>query len=104
MSAATAMRLVPDMVPRALAILNGGNALATVVAAPWAAFFGGLIGWRGAFFFVVPLGAIVFVWQCLSLPSMKTTMRSSANVFRLLSRRVVALGMAAGWRSGLFGV
>jgi predicted MFS family arabinose efflux permease len=35
MSAATAIRLVPDdQVPRALAIVNGGNALATVVAAP----------------------------------------------------------------------
>jgi predicted MFS family arabinose efflux permease len=34
MSAATAMRLVPEReVPRALAILNGGNALAAVVAA-----------------------------------------------------------------------
>lgn len=35
MSAATAMRLVPaNDVPRALALVNGGNALATVVAAP----------------------------------------------------------------------
>lgn len=35
MSAATAMRLVaPAQVPRALAIVNGGNALATVLAAP----------------------------------------------------------------------
>jgi predicted MFS family arabinose efflux permease len=35
-SAATAIRLVPDdQVPRALAIVNGGNALATVVAAPF---------------------------------------------------------------------
>ena len=35
MSAATAIRLVPQrQVPRALAIFNGGNALATVVAAP----------------------------------------------------------------------
>lgn len=33
MSAATVMRLVPEAdVPRALAVLNGGNALATVVA------------------------------------------------------------------------
>ncbi|MBW8777190.1 MAG: MFS transporter, partial [Stenotrophomonas sp.] len=33
MSAATAMRLVPShQVPRALAIVNGGNALATVIA------------------------------------------------------------------------
>ena len=35
LSAATAMRLVPDdQVTRAMAIVNGGNALATVIAAP----------------------------------------------------------------------
>ena len=38
MSAATVMRLVPEAdVPRALGMLNGGNALATTIAAPWAA-------------------------------------------------------------------
>jgi predicted MFS family arabinose efflux permease len=97
MSAATAMRLVPDdKVPRALAILNGGNALATVIAAPLGSFLGALIGWRGAFFFVVPIAAIVFVWQLISLPSMKTNSRTSATgVFNLLRQPVVALGMAA---------
>lgn len=97
MSAATAMRLVPeDQVPKALSILNGGNALATVVAAPLGSFLGGLIGWRGAFFFVVPIAAIVFVWQLISLPSMKTTSRTGvADVFKVLKRPVVALGMAA---------
>ena len=97
MSAATAMRLVPEHhVSRALAILNGGNALATVVAAPLGSVLGGLIGWRGAFFFVVPIAAIVFVWQMISLPSMKAGLRSgSGNIFRLLSRRVVTLGMVA---------
>ncbi|KVK54010.1 transcriptional regulator [Agrobacterium deltaense] len=97
MSAATAMRLVPaNKVPRALAILNGGNALATVIAAPLGSFLGGLIGWRGAFFFVVPIAAIVFVWQLISLPSMKTTARTSpVAVFDLLTQPVVAFGMAA---------
>ncbi|MDX3926034.1 MAG: MFS transporter [Shinella sp.] len=97
MSAAVAMRLVPDdQVPRALSILNGGNALAMVVAAPLGSFLGGLIGWRGAFFFVVPIAAIVFVWQLMSLPSMKTEVRTSAaGVFKVLRRPVVALGMAA---------
>ncbi|RWX36106.1 MFS transporter [Rhizobium leguminosarum] len=97
MSAATAMRLVPsDQVPRALSILNGGNALATVIAAPLGSFLGGFIGWRGAFFFVVPIAAIVFIWQLFSLPSMKTETRTSvAGVFLVLKRPVVALGMAA---------
>ncbi|MFC3692246.1 MULTISPECIES: MFS transporter [Methylopilaceae] len=97
MSAATAMRLVPsDQVPKALAIFNGGNALATVVAAPLGSFLGGLIGWRGAFFFVVPVAVIVLIWQVLSLPSMRADARSGkGSVFRLLRQPMVALGMAA---------
>ncbi|RWY79954.1 MFS transporter [Rhizobium leguminosarum] len=97
LSAATAMRLVPsDQVPRALSILNGGNALATVIAAPLGSFLGGVLGWRGAFFFVVPIAAIVFVWQLFSLPSMKTETRTSVGgVFLVLKRPVVALGMTA---------
>lgn len=97
MSAATAMRLVPgNDVPKALAIFNGGNALATVIAAPLGSFLGGLIGWRGAFFCVVPVGTIVFAWQLASLPVMKAAPWSgSGNVFALLKRPVVALGMAA---------
>lgn len=97
LSAATAMRLVPaQQVPRALAILNGGNALATVVAAPLGSFLGGIIGWRGAFFCVVPVAVVVFVWQFISLPSMKTEARATAaHVFYLLRRPVVCLGVAA---------
>ncbi|PKU24048.1 MFS transporter [Telmatospirillum siberiense] len=97
MSAATAMRLVPDHhVSRALAILNGGNALATVVAAPMGSFLGAIIGWRGAFFCVVPIAMIVLCWQFMSLPTMKAEHGAAfGNVFRLLNRPLVALGMAA---------
>ena len=97
MSAATAMRLVEDHhVPRALAILNGGNALATVIAAPAGSFLGSLIGWRGAFFCVVPVAVIVFAWQGLSLPSMPSERhRHSASVFALLTRPIVRMGMVA---------
>src|SRR3954463_5036078 len=71
MSAATAMRLVAEQdVPRALAIVNGGNALATVIAAPMGSFLGGLIGWRWAFFCIVPVAAIAFCWKLASLPRM----------------------------------
>lgn len=96
MSAATAIRLVPaDQVAKALAVFNGGNAMATVVAAPLGSFLGGLIGWRGAFFCVVPVAAVVFVWQWASLPSMQPDRSSGAGgVFGLLRRPVVALGMA----------
>src|SRR5215207_1917781 len=71
MSAATVMRLVPEAdVPRALGLLNGGNALAVTIAAPLGSFLGQYIGWRGAFFAVVPLAAITLAWLFVSLPSM----------------------------------
>ncbi len=97
MSAAIAMRLVPEhLVPRALAVFNSGNALATVVAPPLGAFLGSIIGWRGAFFTVVPVAAIAFVWQLVSLPSLKPLpSKTSKNVFKLLKRPLVAFGMLA---------
>ena len=97
MSAATAMRLVPiEKVPKALAIVNGGNALATVVAAPLGSFLGAVVGWRGAFFCVVPVAMIALGWKLLSLPAMPSNRRQqSGNIFALLKRPPVALGMAA---------
>lgn len=97
MSAATAMRLVPTVhVPRALAIFNGGNALATVIAAPLGSYLGSVIGWRGAFFCLIPVAAIALIWQWVSLPSMTVDRTgNSGNVFRLFKRRSVALGMVA---------
>jgi predicted MFS family arabinose efflux permease len=98
MSAATAMRLVPpSKVPRALAIFNSGNALATVVAAPLGSYLASIVGWRGAFFCLVPVAVIAFVWQWSSLPTMKAQTRAqgSGNVFRLFKNRLVVLGMLA---------
>jgi predicted MFS family arabinose efflux permease len=98
MMAATAMQLVPpSKVPRALAIFNGGNALATVVAAPVGSYLGSTIGWRGAFFCLVPIALIAFAWQWFSLPSMQAQPRApgSGNVFRLMKNRLVVLGMLA---------
>lgn len=98
MSTAIAMRLVPrSQVHRALAIFNGGNALATVVAAPLGAYLGSVMGWRGAFFCLVPVAAIVLVWQWVSLPAMKAEDHAagSRNVFKLFKSRTVAWGMAA---------
>ena len=98
MSVAVAMRLVPSAkVPRALAIFNGGNALATVVAAPLGSYLGGSIGWRGAFLCLVPVALLALAWQWFSLPSMPAAPRvaASGNVFKLLRNRLVALGMLA---------
>ena len=102
MSAALALRLVPeDQVPRALAIFNGGNALATVIAAPLGSYLGSVMGWRGAFFCLVPVALVAFIWQWVSLPSMKPAVgeKPPGNVLRLLSNPLVTLGLAA---CGLF--
>lgn len=98
LSAATAMQLVPlSKVPRALAIFNGGNALATVVAAPLGSYLASIVGWRGAFLCLVPIAVIAFVWQWFSLPAMKAQPRAkgSGNVFALLRDRRVRRGMLA---------
>lgn len=97
LSAATAMRLVPpDQVSRALAIVNGGNALATVIAAPAGSFLGALIGWRGAFFCVVPVAALAAIWLLISLPSFKLERQAGrGNALRLMKQWPVALGMVA---------
>lgn len=96
MSAAMAMRLVPShSVPRALAIFNGGNALATVVAAPLGSYLGSVIGWRGAFFCLIPVAIIALIWQWISLPAITAAPRKAGagNVFRLFKSRLVSFGM-----------
>jgi predicted MFS family arabinose efflux permease len=97
LSAATAMHLVPDdQITRAMAIVNGGNALATVIAAPLGSFLGALIGWRGAFLCVIPVAVVASVWLLFSLPAMKSQSESgTGNVFRLMKSLPVALGMVA---------
>lgn len=101
MSAATAMRLVPArQVPRALAIFNGGNALATVVAAPLGSYLGSIIGWRGAFFCLVPVSLLALAWQWRSLPAMEAERPRGAaghvfTIFAAFRSAPVAWGMAA---------
>ncbi|EQB0886710.1 TPA: MFS transporter [Raoultella ornithinolytica] len=102
MSAATALRLVPRRrVPHALAIFNGGNALATVIAAPLGSYLGAVMGWRGAFLCLVPVAIAAFIWQCFSLPAMApdNNRRPGRSAFHLLSRPVVVVGLLA---CGLF--
>jgi len=107
MSVAIAMRLVSrDNIPRAMAIFNGGNALATVLAAPLGSYLGALMGWRGVFLALLPLSIITLIWQRLSLPKLppltknKIEPAQTTNVFTLLlSRKIIALGMLA---CGLF--
>ena len=96
MSAAMAIRLVPpNKVPKALAIFNGGNALATVIAAPLGSYLGSLIGWRGTFLVLIPIALITLVWQWQALPAMKTqaSKTGSKNILKALKNRAVAYGM-----------
>ncbi|MCX5467917.1 MFS transporter [Acinetobacter nematophilus] len=99
MSAATAIRLVPTtQVPRALAIFNSGNALATVIAPPLGSYLGAMIGWRGAFFCLVPVAVLAFIWQWISLPSLKnkaSISNSSEGILNLLRQPIVLIGMSA---------
>lgn len=102
MSAATAIRLVPQhLVPRALAIFNGGNALATVVAAPLGSYLGATVGWRGAFWCLVPVAIVAFIWQWFSLPTMDMDKDrpSRGSALRLLRSATVVTGLFA---CGLF--
>ncbi|MBK4992399.1 MFS transporter [Pseudomonas sp. S37] len=98
MSTAVMMRIAPEaLVPKAIALMQGGTALATAIAAPVGSYLGGMIGWRGAFICVVPLAALALIWQALTLPAMPAQ-RSKVSAMvslRLLSDRRIALGMAA---------
>ncbi len=96
MSTAIIMRLVlSNDVPKALGLLNGGNALATSIAAPAGSYLGAMIGWRGAFFCIVPIALIALVWQIKSMPQLPplSTQKQTGNVFVLLKRPTVLLGM-----------
>ena len=102
MSAATAIRLVPQRhVTRALAIFNGGNALAMVIAAPLGSYLGATIGWRGAYLSLVPVAVVAFIWQYFSLPDMNDDKKPSSrkSIFQLFRNPIVSIGMMA---CGLF--
>jgi predicted MFS family arabinose efflux permease len=97
LSTATVMRLVPrESLPRAMGVLYMGNAVATAVAAPVGSYLGGVIGWRGVFWILVPLAALNLAWQWSSLPSLRTPAAIPLRrVLGLLRRRNVAFAMLA---------
>lgn len=97
MSAATVMRLVPkDQVTKALGLLNGGNALAMTIAPPVGSLLGGYIGWRGAFFCVVPFAVATLIWLLFTLPSLPPQQASGGgSVFRVLRRPLISVAMLA---------
>jgi predicted MFS family arabinose efflux permease len=96
LNTAIIMRLLPvAAVPLGLAISNGGNALAATVSAPLGSYMGDLIGWRGAFFAVVPLALAAAVWQAMTLPRLPARPGKRKSPLGLLGNRQVVLGMIA---------
>ena len=68
----------------------------TTIAAPLSSFLGQYIGWRGAFFCVVPVAALIFIWQFVTLPKMPKREKASATTaFKVLRRPRVRSGMLA---------
>ncbi|MGL4507306.1 MAG: MFS transporter [Aeromonas sobria] len=86
LATATIMRLVSSQsVPKALGIMYTGNAVATAFAAPIGRYLGGLIGWRGVFWLLVPLVVLNLLWMALCLPSMRSQARPH-SAFHLMRR------------------
>src|SRR3954451_14170866 len=95
LATATVMRLVPaSSVPKALGVVYMGNAVATAFAAPIGSYVGGMIGWRGVFWAMVPITLANLAWQWVALPTMLPHAANPVGkLFALLKRRNVALGM-----------
>ncbi|MFM1679169.1 MFS transporter [Aeromonas salmonicida] len=93
LATATIMRLVSSQsVPKALGIMYTGNAVATAFAAPIGSYLGGLIGWRGVFWLLVPLVVLNLLWMALCLPSMRSQARPH-SAFHLMRRPNVAIAI-----------
>ena len=91
------MRLVPASdVPRALALMYGGQAIAAAFAAPIGSYFGGLFGWREVFWALTPLVAANLVWHLVALPSLPARgQRGGGDMLDLLRRRYFLIGLIA---------
>jgi predicted MFS family arabinose efflux permease len=94
---AVIMRLVPSSdVPRALALMYGGQAIAAAFAAPVGSYLGGLFGWRAVFWALTPIVAINLVWHVIALPSLPAHQRQDFRaMFGLLKRPYFQRGLAA---------
>ena len=97
LATAVIMRLVPAVeVPRALALIYGGQAIAAAFAAPMGSYMGGLIGWRGVFWALVPIVAVNLIWHLVALPSLPARQRQNARgLVDVLRRPYFARGLLA---------
>jgi predicted MFS family arabinose efflux permease len=97
LATAVIMRLVPESdVPRALALMYGGQAIAVAFAAPIGSYLGGMFGWRTVFFALTPIVAVNLVWHVVALPSLPTHQRQDfRTMFGLLKRFYFLRGLIA---------
>lgn len=97
LATAVIMRLVPASdVPKALALMYGGQAIAAAFAAPIGSYLGGMFGWREVFWALTPIVAINLVWHLVSLPSMPAGQRQDfRTMFALLKRPYFLRGLIA---------
>lgn len=88
LATAVIMRLVPAPdVPRALALMYGGQAIAAAFAAPLGSYLAGLLGWRDVFWALTPLVAANLVWHGVALPSLPTRQGQDMRAMLALLRR-----------------
>lgn len=88
LATAVIMRLVPsEAMPRALAVLYGGQAIAAAFAAPVGSYLGGMFGWREVFWGLTPLVAVNLVWHLTALPSLPARDRQDFGAMLALLRR-----------------
>ena len=88
LATAVIMRLVPsEAMPRALAVLYGGQAIAAAFAAPVGSYLGGMFGWREVFWALTPLVAVNLVWHLTALPSLPARDRQDFGAMLALLRR-----------------
>ncbi|MCD1643740.1 MFS transporter [Aurantimonas coralicida] len=97
LATAVIMRLVPTSdVPRALALMYGGQAIAAAFAAPIGSYLGGLFGWRVVFWALVPLVALNLFWHVVALPSLPARDRQDfSSLLALLKRPHFLRGLVA---------
>lgn len=97
LATAVIMRLVPESeVPRALALMYGGQAIAAAFAAPVGSYLGGLFGWRAVFWTLTPIVAVNLVWHMVALPSLPARQRQDfRTMFDLLTRPYFLRGLIA---------
>jgi predicted MFS family arabinose efflux permease len=88
LATAVIMRLVPQAdVPKALALMYGGQAIAAAFAAPIGSYLGGLFGWREVFWALTPIVALNLVWHIAALPSLPTAQKQDWRSMTGLLRR-----------------